>query len=62
MGINNSINAALLVARILGSFDAEIMKKVQSYADSAKTENLDIKGTKLRDLGWEAYFQQMDKS
>ena len=59
VGINNSINAALLAARILGAFDADIQEKVVEYARMAKEENLDVKGIKIKELGWEAYFQQM---
>ena len=61
VGINNSINAALLAARILGSFDPAIQAKVESFAENAKNENLNLKGTKLRELGWEKYFEQMQK-
>ena len=61
VGINNSINAALLAARILGAFDLSVQRKVEAYAENAKIENLELKGTKLRELGWEKYFEQMDK-
>ncbi|KAJ5217274.1 phosphoribosylaminoimidazole carboxylase [Penicillium chermesinum] len=59
VGINNSINAALLAARILGSFDPAIQRKVEEYAEAARAENMEQKGTKLRELGWEKYFEQM---
>lgn len=59
VGINNSINAALLAARILGAFDPAIQRKVEAYAESARAENMELKGTKLRELGWEKYFEQM---
>jgi phosphoribosylaminoimidazole carboxylase len=59
VGINNSVNAALLAARILGSFDPAIQRKVEAYAENAKTENLELKGTKMRELGWEKYLEQM---
>lgn len=59
VGINNSINAALLAARILGSFDPAIQRKVEAYAENARTENMDQKGVKMQELGWEKYFQQM---
>lgn len=61
VGINNSVNAALLAARILGSFDPTVQRKVEVYAESAKNENLNLKGTKMRELGWEKYFEQMQK-
>ncbi|KAJ9256553.1 hypothetical protein DTO207G8_2556 [Paecilomyces variotii] len=59
VGINNSINAALLAVRFLGSFDPSLQRKVEAYAENAKKENLELKGTKLRELGWEKYFEQM---
>ncbi|OBT72225.1 hypothetical protein VF21_08728 [Pseudogymnoascus sp. 05NY08] len=59
VGINNSINAALLAARILGAFDAGVQAKVEAYAKAAKEENLDLKGVKMKELGWDAYHQQM---
>jgi phosphoribosylaminoimidazole carboxylase len=59
VGINNSINAALLAVRILGAFDAGLAKKVEEYAQSAREENLDVKGVRMRELGWRAYFEQM---
>ncbi|PGH36726.1 phosphoribosylaminoimidazole carboxylase, ATPase subunit [[Emmonsia] crescens] len=61
VGINNSINAALLAARILGAFDVQLRKKVEEYAKNAKVENLDVKGAKMRDIGWEKYFEKMSK-
>ncbi|CAI7607799.1 hypothetical protein N7455_012276 [Penicillium solitum] len=59
VGINNSINAALLAARVLGSFDPAIQRKVETYAEAARAENMELKGTKLRELGWQKYFDQM---
>lgn len=61
VGINNSINAALLAARILGAFNGALRQKVEEYAKAAKTENLDVKGVKMREIGWEKYFDQMEK-
>ena len=62
MGIGNSVNAALLAARILGAFDAEIQRKVEEYAEAARLENLEVKGSKMKELGWRQYFEQMKKS
>lgn len=59
VGINNSINAALLAVRILGAFDEELRVKVEAYAQSAKDENLELKGNKMKELGWEKYHEQM---
>lgn len=61
VGINNSINAALLAARFLGSFDPTIRRKVEEYAENARTENMEVKGAKMREIGWEKYFEQMEK-
>ncbi|KAK2774034.1 phosphoribosylaminoimidazole carboxylase ade2 [Onygenales sp. PD_12] len=61
VGINNSINAALLAARILGAFDEGLRRKVEEYAGKAKGENLEIKGKKMREVGWERYFEEMGK-
>ncbi|EGD87194.1 phosphoribosylaminoimidazole carboxylase, ATPase subunit [Trichophyton rubrum D6] len=61
VGINNSINAALLAVRILGAFNPILREKVEEYAKAAKTENLDVKGVKMREIGWEKYFDQMEK-
>jgi phosphoribosylaminoimidazole carboxylase len=61
VGINNSINAALLAVRILGAFDKELQKKVEEYAREAKEENLDVKGIKMKEIGWEEYHEQMQK-
>ncbi|PKX92529.1 phosphoribosylaminoimidazole carboxylase ADE2 [Aspergillus novofumigatus IBT 16806] len=59
VGINNSINAALLAARILGASDPAIQRKVEAYAEQARYENMELKGTKMQELGWEKYFEQM---
>jgi phosphoribosylaminoimidazole carboxylase len=59
VGINNSINAALLAVRILGAFDKKLQKKVEEYAREAKEENLNVKGIKMKELGWEEYYEQM---
>lgn len=61
VGINNSTNAALLAARILGSFDPEIQRKVEAYAEAARVENMEVKGAKIREIGWEKYFEQMNR-
>lgn len=59
VGINNSINAALLAARIIGAFDPDVQRKVKEYAEDARKENMDMKNVKMQDLGWEKYFNQM---
>lgn len=59
VGINNSINAALLAARIIGAFDPAIQRKIEAYAENARIENMEVKNTKMQELGWEKYFNQM---
>ncbi|KAL4955634.1 AIR carboxylase-domain-containing protein [Aspergillus filifer] len=59
VGINNSINAALLAARIIGAFDATVQRKVEAYAENARVENMEVKNTKMQELGWEKYFSEM---
>ncbi len=50
-----------MAVRILGAFDAKIQERVTEYARLAKEENLDIKGAKMKELGWEVYYKQMDE-
>lgn len=58
VGINNSVNAALLAARIVGTFDSEVQQKVEAYAEKARVENTDVKGVRMREIGWERYFNE----
>ena len=51
VGIDNSINAALLAMRILVAFDAGVRRKVEEFAKCAKEENLKVKGVKIKELG-----------
>ena len=61
VGIANSINAVLLAVRILAAEDVDLQRKLQQYAENAKKENLEVKGTKMRSLGWEKYWEAMEK-
>jgi phosphoribosylaminoimidazole carboxylase len=54
VAINNSINAALLAARILGTHDAEIRGRVQKYAQDMEGGVLE-KIDRLDEQGWEKY-------
>lgn len=54
VAINNSINAALLAARILGTTDDAIRARVERYARDMEREVL-AKVDKLDEVGWEAY-------
>jgi phosphoribosylaminoimidazole carboxylase len=60
VGINNSINAVLLAVRILGVFDEGVREKVVEYARIAEKDNLDVKCVKMKELGWETYYRQME--
>ena len=53
VAINNSINAALLAARILGTYDAEIRERVQKYTYEMESSVLE-KVDRL-EQGWEEY-------
>ena len=54
MAINNSINAALLAARILGSSDEKIRLKLEDYAANSREEVVGKAG-KLESVGFEDY-------
>lgn len=56
VGINNSINAALLAVRVLGTSDPGVSKKVKEYAEYARDENMEVKGARMREVGWDKYF------
>lgn len=60
VAINNSLNAALLAARILGASDGRVREKVEAYAAAAKKE-VGAKDEKLMEIGWEAYLKGMGK-
>jgi phosphoribosylaminoimidazole carboxylase len=54
VAINNSINAALLAARILGTYDVEIRERVRRYAQEMESSVLEKAG-RLEGQGWEEY-------
>ncbi|KAI9789060.1 MAG: phosphoribosylaminoimidazole carboxylase ade2 [Peltula sp. TS41687] len=54
VSINNSVNAALLAARILGTSDVRIKRRVEEYADQMEREVMD-KVTELDRQGWDKY-------
>jgi phosphoribosylaminoimidazole carboxylase len=60
VAINNSLNAALLAARILGVSDLRVREKVEAYA-AANKEEVGGKDRKLVEIGWEAYLKGMGK-
>jgi len=54
VAINNSINAALLAARILATNDEELREKLEKYARDMG-EEVEGKAAKLEDVGFEKY-------
>ncbi|KAL8846951.1 MAG: hypothetical protein Q9221_007993 [Calogaya cf. arnoldii] len=60
VGINNSVNAALLAIRILGSFDPRLQQKMSDYHDSSKKE-VEEKAKRLKEIGMDAYLDGMGK-
>jgi len=58
VAINNSRNAGLLAARILGSFDEAIRNRVAAYRQASRTEVLE-KASRLESLGWQEYLENI---
>jgi len=58
VAIDNSVNAALLAARILGTTDQRIGRLVEDYASSSR-EEVRKKDAKLTELGYKKYLEQM---
>jgi phosphoribosylaminoimidazole carboxylase len=54
VAINNSINAALLAARILGTYDAEIRGRVEKHTHEMESSVLE-KADRLERQGWEKW-------
>lgn len=54
VAINNSRNAGLLAARILGVTDAAVRERLLAYADAARKEVME-KSARLEAEGWRAY-------
>jgi len=54
VAINNSINAALLAARILGTSDTNLRKKLEAYAKDME-DGVSAKAERLESVGWEKY-------
>ncbi|EME42518.1 hypothetical protein DOTSEDRAFT_46043 [Dothistroma septosporum NZE10] len=57
VSINNSVNAALLAARIIGSADMEIRRRVETYMSDSEKE-VRAKDERLLEVGAEAYAEQ----
>jgi len=60
VAINNSTNAALGAARILGASDPRIRTLVEDYARNSKEEVL-AKDAKLKEGDWRNYLSEMQK-
>ncbi|BAW95125.1 phosphoribosylaminoimidazole carboxylase, catalytic subunit [[Synechococcus] sp. NIES-970] len=58
VAIGNATNAGLLAVQILGAFDPELLKQVQTYRQSLKDMVLD-KQSNLENLGYQNYLKQM---
>jgi phosphoribosylaminoimidazole carboxylase len=54
VAINNSVNAALLAARILGASDENIRMRLEDYAKKSQEEVI-AKAAKLEEVGFENY-------
>jgi len=54
VAINNSINAALLAARILGASDREVFERLERYRREMG-EEVKVKAERLESIGFEEY-------
>lgn len=55
VGINNSINAAILAARILGTVDAGVRERLEAYVRINELESMK-RDAEMESKGWEAKF------
>ena len=60
VAINNSTNAALLAARIIGANMRPTLKDMQAYAKRLEEEVI-AKVDRLEGIGWEVYVGEMRK-
>lgn len=58
VGVNNSINAALLAARILGSSDVGVRQRVEEYVQASEKEVRE-KDARLADMGPQVYAERV---
>lgn len=54
VAINNSTNAGLLAARIVGTFDRAVFEKMEQYQRSLN-DMVEQKVEKLEKVGWKTY-------
>ena len=57
VSVNNSTNAALLAARIIGTGDLAIRRRVEQYMHDSEAE-VKEKDKRLIDMGADAYFEK----
>ncbi|THZ83837.1 phosphoribosylaminoimidazole carboxylase [Aureobasidium pullulans] len=57
VGVNNSTNAALLAARIVGLKEGRIQKALIEYADKSTAEVMEREAA-MNEQGWDAVFEQ----
>ncbi|CAC9884683.1 unnamed protein product [Aureobasidium pullulans] len=57
VGVNNSTNAALLAARIVGLKEGQIQKALIEYADRSTAEVMEREAA-MNEQGWDAVFEQ----
>ena len=60
VAINGSLNAGLLAAQIIGTYELDVQKKLQLYKSNLETMVLD-KATELETIGYEKYLINMSK-
>lgn len=60
VGINNSVNAALLAVRILGASDLEVRERLRVWMEGNEKEVMRKDGVLLEE-GWEGYLRGMGK-
>jgi phosphoribosylaminoimidazole carboxylase len=60
VGINNSVNAALLAIRFLGAFIPALHEKMKMYQIQIKKQ-VEDKASLLREIDVEAYLARMNK-
>jgi len=60
VAINGSKNAGILAAQILATADVELSARVQQYKSDMKGE-VERKASKLEDLGYGSFLDQMGK-
>jgi 5-(carboxyamino)imidazole ribonucleotide mutase len=56
VAINGALNAGLLAAKILGSFDSTLSEKISHYQNTLK-ETVEAKASKIEEIGYKAYLE-----